>query len=138
VYLIDTDVVSELRKGRHMNKGVRKFFRQVEKDQAGIHLSVVTIGELRRGTDLIRYRGDAVQAAALEAWIVMVLDDYSLNVISIDEDVAQMWGRLRVPHPENELDKLIAATAMIHDLSVVTRNVKDFAGTGARIINPFE
>jgi predicted nucleic acid-binding protein len=138
VYLIDTNVVSELRKGRLANKGVRKFFQQAEKDHAGLHLSVVTIGELRRGTDLIRHRGDAVQAASLEAWIATVLNDFSLNVISIDEDVAQMWGRLRVPHPENELDKLIAATAMIHDLTVVTRNVKDFAGTGARMVNPFE
>jgi toxin FitB len=138
VYLIDTNVVSELRKGRLANKGVRKFFRLAEKDHAGMHLSVVTIGELRRGTDLIRHRGDVVQAASLEAWIATVLNDFSLNVISIDEDVAQMWGRLRVPHPENELDKLIAATAMIHGLTVVTQNVKDFAETGVRMINPFE
>ena len=138
MYLIDTNVVSELRKGRLANKGVRKFFRQAEKDHAGMHLSVITIGELRRGTDLIRHRGDAAQAASLEAWIATVLNDFSLNVISIDEDVAQMWGRLRVPHPENELDKLIAATAMIHDLTVVTRNVKDFAGTSVRMVNPFD
>jgi hypothetical protein len=79
-----------------------------------------------------------VQAASLETWIATVLNDFSLNVISIDEYVAQMWGRLRAPYPGNELDKLIAATAMIHDLTVVTRNVKDFAGTGARMVNPFE
>jgi predicted nucleic acid-binding protein len=138
VYLIDTNVVSELRKGRLANKGVRKFFRQATKDEAAMHLSVVTIGELRRGIELVQHRGDAAQAASLEAWVATVLKDFASCIIAIDEDVAQMWGRLRVPHPENELDKLIAATALIHDLTVVTRNAKHFSGTGVRLINPFD
>lgn len=58
--------------------------------------------------------------------------------LPVDEDVGQLWGRLRVPHPEHALDKLIAATALIHDLTVVTRNVDDFAGLGVRVLNPFE
>ncbi|MGA7813605.1 type II toxin-antitoxin system VapC family toxin [Caballeronia sp.] len=138
MYLIDTNVISELRKGDRTNQGVRKFFRQAEKHHSGMHLSVVTIGELRRGLELIRHRGDDAQTTLLEAWMTTLLNDFALNVIGIDEDVAQLWGRLRVPHPENELDKLIAATALIHDLTVATRNVKDFASTGVRLVNPFE
>jgi len=61
-----------------------------------------------------------------------------MDVISIDDDVAQLWGRLRVPNPENGIDKLIAATALIHDITVVTRNIKDFEKTGVKLLNPFE
>ena len=102
-----------------------------------IYLAAVTIGELRRGVELIRYRGDTRQAQTLERWLSRLLADYRDNVLSFDEDVAQVWGRLRVPHPENPLDKQIAATALIHDLVLVTRNVKHFAVTGVKLINPF-
>ena len=74
----------------------------------------------------------------LEAWIGTILDDYAMDVISIDDDVAQLWGRLRVPNPENPIDKLIAATALMQDLTVVTRNTKDFEKTGVKLLNPFE
>ncbi|QIE27487.1 hypothetical protein SBC1_55930 (plasmid) [Caballeronia sp. SBC1] len=74
----------------------------------------------------------------LEAWLGTILDDYAMDVISIDDDVAQLWGRLRVPNPENPIDKLIAATALMHDLTVVTRNTKDFEKTGVKLLNPFE
>lgn len=138
MYLIDTNVISDIRKGAGANRGVRKFFKQVKKDEAAMHLSAVTMGELRRGTELVRHRGDAPQAALLEAWLGTVLGDFAMHVIPIDEDVGQLWGRLRVPNPENEIDKLIAATALIYDLTVVTRNVKDFSQTGVRLLNPFE
>jgi len=74
----------------------------------------------------------------LEAWIGTILEDYAMDVISIDDDVAQLWGRLRVPNPENPIDKLIAATALMQDLTVVTRNTKDFEKTGVKLLNPFE
>lgn len=74
----------------------------------------------------------------LEAWIGTILDDYAMDVIPIDDDVAQLWGRLRVPNSENAIDKLIAATALMHDLTVVTRNIKDFEKTGVKLLNPFE
>jgi predicted nucleic acid-binding protein len=138
VYLIDTNVISEIRRGTSANKGVRKFFKQVIKDQSPLHLSALTMGELRRGTEAVRHRGDAPQAAMLEAWIGTILEDYAMDVISIDDDVAQLWGRLRVPNPENGIDKLIAATALMHDLTVVTRNIKDFEKTGVKLLNPFE
>jgi hypothetical protein len=138
VYLIDTNVISEIRKGANANKGVRKLFKRVDRDDIHLHLSAITMGELRRGTEAVRHRGDAPQAAMLEAWIGTILEDYAMDVIPIDDDVAQLWGRLRVPSSENAIDKLIAATALMHDLTVVTRNIKDFENTGVKLLNPFE
>ena len=137
MYLIDTDVISELRKKDQANPGVVAFFKEVSSRDTPIYLAAVTIGELRRGVELIRYRGDTRQAQTLERWLSRLLADYRDNVLSFDEDVAQVWGRLRVPHPENPLDKQVAATALIHDLVLVTRNVKHFAVTGVKLINPF-
>ncbi|RKE39414.1 hypothetical protein B0G76_5830 [Paraburkholderia sp. BL23I1N1] len=138
MYLIDTNVISEARKRDRANSGVRKFFRQAAKSDAEIYMSVVTVGELRRGVELVRHRGDAAQANLLETWLQTILIEYAQNILPIDEDVGQVWGRLRVSHPEHVLDKLIAATALIHDLVVVTRNIDDFSATGVRLLNPFE
>lgn len=102
----------------------------------GAQLSL-QVGELRRGIELIRFRGDAEQATLLEDWLTIVLDQYADNVLAFDADAAQIWGRLRVPNPEHALDKQIAATALIHDLTVVTRDTADFEGTGMRVRNPF-
>lgn len=104
----------------------------------GTFISVVTVGELRRGVERIRYRGDERQAAQLEKWLETLLVDYEDHILDFTPNIAQLWGRLRVPHPENALDKQIAATALIHDLTVVTRNHKDFANTGVKLVNPFE
>ncbi|WP_257251004.1 type II toxin-antitoxin system VapC family toxin [Burkholderia cepacia] len=137
-YLIDTNVISEIRKGKRTNRGVRAFFRQAAADASPLYLSVVTVAELRRGVDLIRHRGDHPQASALEAWMAAILAGYAPNILPVDVEVSQMWGHLRVPDPTHELDKLIAATALINDLTVVTRNVADFARTGVRLLNPFD
>jgi toxin FitB len=137
VYLVDTDVISELRKKRKTNKGVSAFFRQAVAQNASWYLSAVTIGELRRGVEMIRHRGDLTQANLLDTWLTSIVSDYADNVLALEHEVAQVWGRLRVPHAENALDKQIAATALIHDLTLVTRNVKHFEGTGVRLFNPF-
>jgi predicted nucleic acid-binding protein len=100
--------------------------------------AVVMVGELRRGVELIRQRGDASQARQLEAWLQIVLTEYADCILPVDEDIAQLWGRLRVPHHEHALDKQIAATALIHDLTVVTRNQRDFEEAGVQVLNPFE
>jgi predicted nucleic acid-binding protein len=98
----------------------------------------VTIGELRRGVTLIRHRGDHPQAALLEQWLDEVLQIYSDRVLDLDGDAAQIWGRLRVPNPHNAIDKQIAAIALLHDLTVVTRNSHDFVDCGVRLLNPFQ
>jgi len=138
MYLVDTNVISEVRKRERADKGVMAFFRKAAQEDADLYLSVVTVGELRRGVEIIRHRGDKAQATRLENWLDGVLLEFASNILAVDEEVGQLWGRLRVPHPEHSLDKLIAATALIHDLIVVTRNVDDFAGTGARVVNPFK
>ncbi|MGB5830580.1 MAG: type II toxin-antitoxin system VapC family toxin [Thiohalocapsa sp.] len=138
MYLIDTNIISERRKRSKANNGVRAFFKRVAQENARMFISVVTVGELRRGVELIRHRGDHRQARQLEKWLVQLLVDYEDRVLDITADIAQLWGRLRVPHPENALDKQIAATALIYDLTVVTRNHKDFSKTGVQLLNPFE
>jgi len=137
VYLIDTNVVSEARKGSKADRGVRRFFENVVAAQESIYLSAITVGELRRGVELIRHRGDARQAALLETWLSLVLDQYAENVLEFDVESAQVWGRLRVPNHEHALDKQIAAIALVNGLTLVTRNVSDFAGTGVRVLDPF-
>ncbi len=137
MYLIDTNVLSEARKGKRADPGVQRFFQRVIAEDEPVFLSVVTIGELRRGVELIRHRGDGDQATRLEAWLAGILEDYRDDLLALDEDVAQVWGKLRVPHPENALDKQIAATALVHTLTVVTRNERHFEGIGVRVLNPF-
>ena len=137
MYLVDTDVVSELRKKDKADQRVAAFFKDAAVRDVPLYLAAVTIGELRRGVELIRYRGDARQARLLERWLDGLLEHYGENVLPFDADAAQVWGRLRVPHPENPLDKQIAATALIYGLVLVTRNVKHFASTGVRLLDPF-
>ena len=137
MYLVDTSVISEARKKSKTNKGVRTFFNKVVENKSQVFVSVVTIGELRRGVELIRYRGDVRQASQLEKWLEGLIEEYREYILDINLDIAQLWGRLRVPHPEYALDKQIAATALIYELTVVTRNHRDFVKTGVRVLNPF-
>jgi predicted nucleic acid-binding protein len=137
MYLVDTDVISEARKGEKANLGVREFFRAAGATAIPLYLSVVTIGELRTGVERLRHRGDVTQAKRLERWLRQVTTTYAEAILPIDEEIAHVWGRLRVPNPENPLDKQIAATALIHDLTVVTRNTNHFAPTGVKLRNPF-
>lgn len=136
MYLLDTNVISELRKGEKANAGVLDFFNEVTIDDK-LYLSVITIGELRRGIEMIRHRNDLNQASQLENWLETILMDYSNKILPFDNDCAQVWGKLRVPNYENLLDKQIAATALIYDLTVVTRNINDFKGCGVKLLNPF-
>ena len=137
MYLIDTDVISEARKGDKANAGVRAFLSQAARDDAELYFSVITIGELRQGVEAIRHRGDEPQAKRLDRWLHAVSSDFGASILPFDEEAAQVWGRLRVPHAENPLDKQIAATALIHDLIVVTRNVAHYQSAGVRLVNPF-
>ncbi len=137
VYLIDTNVISELRKGRNTDRGVLEFFHRADAKNEACYLSVVTIGELRRGVEMVRHRSDRAQANAMQEWFSTIVDNYTDFILPIDSEIACLWAELRVPNHENALDKFIAATALIHSLQVVSRNVRDFEKTGVPIVNPF-
>lgn len=135
MYLVDTNVISEARKGKNANSGVLNFFHTT--DSAELYISAITIGEIRRGQENIRHRGDLPQARKLEKWLNLIVAEYADKILSFDAECAQVWGRLMSPHPEHPIDKQIAAIALIYDLTVVTRNVDDFRGTGVTLKNPF-
>jgi len=137
VFLIDTDVVSELRKKDRADKGVLDFFQQYQVESDRCFVSSIIVGELRRGVELIRVRGDAQQAELLERWLLQVKSDFANRILPVDLDVAELWGKLRVPDATHSIDKLISATALINTLTVVTRNIKHFERTGVPVLNPF-
>lgn len=137
MYLIDTNVISEARKRGRANRGVTRFFEEAVAADAPLYLASITVGELRRGVELIRHRGDATQASQIDAWLATILEQFSDKILAFDADAAQVWGRLRAPNGEHALDKQIAAIALMNDLTVVTRNTADFSGTGVRLANPF-
>jgi predicted nucleic acid-binding protein len=136
MYLVDTNVISEARKGPRSNGGVRRFLQNV--DDGTAYLAVQTLGELRRGVERIRHRGDIEQAGLLEAWLETVVTQYADRILDFDGDCAQVWGKLLVTSPHHPIDKQIAAIALIHDLTVATRNTDDFSGTGVALYNPFD
>ena len=132
-WLLDTNVVSELRKGDRANAGVRTWF--VDVNDADLFTSVLVLGEIRRGIESIRRR-DTPAAMAIEQWLIRLAVGFGDRVIPIDARVADRWGALNVPDPVPTVDGLLAATALVHDMTVVTRNVKDIAATGARTLDP--
>lgn len=132
-WLLDTNVVSELRKGDRANPGVRAWFAEV--DDEDLFTSVLVLGEIRRGIESIRRR-DAAAAQAIEQWLIRMATGFGDRVLPIDARVADRWGALIVPDPIPTVDGLLAATALVHDLTLVTRNAKDVAGTGVQVLDP--
>jgi predicted nucleic acid-binding protein len=134
-YLIDTNVISELRKGDRAHKGVRRWFESLEPDE--IFLSVLVTGELRRGIESIRRR-DPRAASALDRWLKRVVASHEGRILPVDGPVAEAWGRLNVPDPLPVVDGLMAATAKVHGLTLATRNIRDVERTAVSTLNPFE
>jgi predicted nucleic acid-binding protein len=133
-FLVDTNVVSELRKGRRSNAGVTRWFASVDESQ--LQLSVLVLGELRQGVERIRRR-DVSAAQRLDRWLLALVDGFADRVLPVDARVAEVWGKLNVPDPLPAVDGLLAATAIVHDLTLVTRNTRHVDGTGVRVLNPF-
>jgi toxin FitB len=133
-YLIDTNVISELRKGERADRGVTSWFTALADEE--VFLSVLTLGEIRRGIESLRRR-DANAVAALESWLSRVSETHRDRVISLDRAIAEEWGRLNVPDPLPVIDGLLAATAKITGLTLATRNIADIARTGISFVNPF-
>ena len=133
-YLLDTNVISELRKGRRCNPGVAAWFASVAPED--LYLSVLTLGEIRKGIENIRRR-DPAAAEALDNWFHTLEASLSDNLLPVDRDIAEQWGRFNVPDPLPMLDSLLAATASVHGMTLVTRNLKDVERTGVECLNPF-
>lgn len=133
-YLLDTNVLSELRKGARCNAGVVRWFQSVADES--IFISVLTIGEIRRGVESIRRR-DVPGAASLEAWLQRLITDHADRILPVDRVTAEEWGRMNVPDPVPVIDGLMAATAKVHGLTVATRNVADMKTCGVPLFNPF-
>ena len=132
-YLVDTNVLSEVRKGPRCNDAVAAWWSTVSED--AIFVSVLTVGEIRKGIEKARRR-DVPFAMALEAWLLRVITSYRDRILAIDLDIVEEWCRLNAPDPLSIIDGLIAATAKVHGLMLVTRNIPDVARTGVHSLNP--
>ncbi len=133
-FLLDTNVLSELRKGERADANVRAWFDAVDDDD--LYLSVLVIGELRRGIDNVARR-DSKSAVALDAWLRSIVGAYSERILDVSTEIAQVWGKFNVPDPLPVVDSLLAATAHVHGLTVVTRNTADVGRTGVPVLDPF-
>ena len=132
-YLLDTNLISETRKTR-ADAGVMAFLTAA--DAAGLFLSVLTLGELRKGVEAKR-RTDAVAAAHLSAWVDGIETTFADRVLPLDAAAARLWGELSASRTLPVIDTLIAATAITHGLTLVTRNTHDVAGTGVPLVDPW-
>jgi toxin FitB len=134
-FLLDTNVVSEPRKGRRADTNVMRWLSSVGTDE--LYLSVLVIGEIRQGIEGLRRR-DPTQASDLESWLVGLRRGYADRIQSVDLEAAEEWGRMNVPDPISTRDALMAATAKVRNMTFVTRNTADVARTGVRLLNPFD
>jgi toxin FitB len=135
MFLVDTNVLAELRKGARFNAQVVAW--NARHSPSVMFVSVLTLGEIRKGVELLRAR-DLAQAVVLDAWFGRVCDAFAGRILPIDAAVADAWGRLNVPQPLPAIDGLLAATALTHGLTRVTRNVADFARARVPLLNPFD
>jgi predicted nucleic acid-binding protein len=134
-YLIDTNVISEVRKGKRCDKHVSAWYASIADDD--LFLSTLVLGEIRKGVELARRR-DAAKAVALERWLQEVETTFGGRVLGIDNAVSDQWGRMCAIRPVPVIDGLLAATALVNGLTLATRNERDVAGLGATVLNPFK
>ena len=125
-FLLDTNILSELRKANRCDAGVRDWVEGTPAEE--LYVSVLVLGEIRQGVERIRLR-DQAQACALEKWLQSLSPEFADRILPVDERVADQWGPT--------LDAFLAATAIVHDLTVVSREEEGFRRTGVRVINPF-
>lgn len=132
-FLLDTNAISEIRRGRDPN--VQAWADEVA--DVDLHLSVLTLGEIRNGIERLRSR-DHAQAEVFATWLGEVRKRFADRILDVDARIAEEWGRLNAVAPRNAVDSLIAATARVHALTVVTRNTTDFAGCDVHLLNPWD
>lgn len=134
-WLIDTNVIAELRKGDRCDPNVATWYASVEADD--LYLSVLVLGEIRKGIDQLQSR-EPERAAALEVWLEAIDAAFAGRILPVDRAAAAHWGRLAAIRPIPPIDALLAATAQANRLTLVTRNSRHVAGLGVAVLNPFE
>jgi predicted nucleic acid-binding protein len=134
-YLIDTNIISEVRKGARCDSNVAAWYGSI--DDASLYLSVLVLGEVHKGIERARPR-DPARARALEKWLAAVREAFAGRILPVDDAVAEEWGKMSATRPVSTVDGLLAATAKAHRMTLATRNMADVADLGARVVNPFE
>jgi predicted nucleic acid-binding protein len=133
-FLLDTNVISEIRKPRR-HPNVHNWITSVP--NGNTYLSALVIGEIRMGIEQIRHR-DPQQTAILEGWLMNLRAQFANRILPVTVDIAEEWARMNVPDPVPIIDGFIAATAKVHDLTFVTRDISQFELRGVRVLNPFD
>ena len=133
-YLIDTNIISEVRKGARCDQHVAAWYASIADEE--LFLSTLVLGEIRKGVELARAK-DPDKAVALERWLRQVEAAFDGRILGVDNAVSDQWGRMSAIRPLPVIDGLLAATAVTNGLTLVTRNDRDIAGVGALVLNPF-
>jgi len=134
-YLLDTNIISEIGKGPRRNARVAAWYDSI--DDAEIYLSVLVLGEIRKGLERAR-RSDPSRARALENWLASIKTSFAERILPIDQSVADEWGRMSANRTVSTIDALLAATAKVNGMMLVTRNTADIADLGVDYLNPFK
>jgi toxin FitB len=134
-YLIDTNIISEVRKGSRCDPNVAAWYGSIKDSE--LYLSVLVLGEVRKGIELARPR-DPAKAEALETWLTAVEAAFGERILPVDRQIADEWGRMGAARPVSTTDGLLAATAKVHRMTLVTRNAADVAGLGVKVLDPFQ
>jgi hypothetical protein len=134
-FLLDTNVLSELRKKERCDRNVRNWFADV--DDSSVYLSILVTGEVRKGIELRRAK-DPAQALQLEQWLRKIEGFYSGRILALDAETCDIWGKFNAIRPLPVIDSLLAATAVQTGMTLVTRNTQDMDGLGVNLLNPFE
>ena len=132
--LIDTNVISQVRKGASCAPNVAAWFETV--GDGSLYLSVLVLGEILRGVERSRSKGPR-KAIALESWLISVATSHASRILPVDHAVANEWGRMSATHPVSTVDALLAATAKVNRMTLVTRNITDVTDLGADVLDPF-
>lgn len=134
-YLLDTNILSELRKGKRCHPNVLKWAQRTTKDRHFI--SVLSLGEIRKGIEILR-RKSPKQCPVFENWLAKLQSEYEADILPITDTISDQWGRMMAKRTMPVIDGLLAATAIAHGLTVATRNVADFETPGVKVVNPFD
>ena len=134
-YLLDTNILSEIRKGRYCDPNLSKWVKDTANDRH--HVSVLSLGEIRKGIEILRRRSPE-QCFVFENWLVTIRKEYENDILTVTNEISEQWGRMMAKQTKPIIDGLLAATAITHRLTMATRNINDFKNVGVKVVNPFQ